>query len=56
MVKLRGMRWAEQMARMAAKMNAYRVFFCGKARNKRPLGRSTRAWEDNIKMHLPEIE
>ena len=28
----------------------------GKPEGKRPLGRTTRRWEDNIKMNLEEVE
>jgi hypothetical protein len=37
-----------------AKRNAYRVLV-GKPEGKRPLGRSRRRWEDNIKMDLRDI-
>jgi hypothetical protein len=36
------------------KRNAYRIFV-GKPEGKRPLGRLTRRWVDNIKMDLREI-
>jgi hypothetical protein len=36
------------------KRNAYRLFV-GKPEGKRPLGRPTRRWVDNIKMDLREI-
>jgi hypothetical protein len=36
------------------KRNAYRILM-GKPEGKRPLGRSTRRWVDNIKMDLREI-
>jgi hypothetical protein len=39
---------------MAEKRNAYRSMV-GKPEGKRPLGRSRRRWEDNIKMDLMEI-
>jgi hypothetical protein len=35
-------------------MNAYRILV-GKPEGKRPLGRRTRRWVDNIKMDLKEI-
>jgi hypothetical protein len=35
--------------------NAYR-FFVGEPERKRPLGRSTSKWEDNIKMDLIKME
>jgi hypothetical protein len=39
---------------MGAKRNACRILV-GKAEGKRPLGRPTRRWEDNIEMNLREI-
>jgi hypothetical protein len=54
MIKSRRMRWAEHVARMGAKRNAYRILV-GKPDGKRPLGRSRRRWVDNIKMDLGEI-
>ena len=33
----------------------YTEFWCGKPEGKRPLGRSRRKWEDNIKMDLQEV-
>jgi hypothetical protein len=39
---------------MRAKRNAYRILV-GKPEGKRPLGRPTRRWVDNIKMDLREI-
>jgi len=33
----------------------YRVLM-GKPEGERPLGRSRRSWEDNIKMYLQEVE
>jgi hypothetical protein len=38
---------------MEAKRNAYRILV-GKLEGKRPLGRPTRRWEDNIRMDLRE--
>jgi hypothetical protein len=37
------------------KINAYRILV-GKPEEKRPLGRSRRRWEDNIRMDLKEVE
>jgi hypothetical protein len=53
MIKLRRMRWAGHVARMRAKMNAYRILV-GKPEAKRPLGQPqhTSRWVDNIKMDL----
>jgi hypothetical protein len=42
------------MARMGERRGAYRVLV-GRPEGKRPLGRSMRSWEDNIKMDLREI-
>jgi hypothetical protein len=54
MMKSRRMRWAEHVARMGQKRNAYRLLL-GKPEGKIPLGRSRRRWVDNIKMDLREI-
>jgi hypothetical protein len=50
----RRMRWAGHVARMGEKRGVQRVLV-GKTEKKRPLGRSRRRWEDNIKMDLQEI-
>jgi hypothetical protein len=42
------------VARMGEGRIVYRVFV-GKPEGKRPVGRSRRRWEDNIKLHLTEI-
>jgi len=47
----RRMRWARHVARMGERRGVYRVLM-GKPEGKRPLGRSSRRWEDNIKMNL----
>jgi hypothetical protein len=39
---------------MSMKRNAYRVFV-GKPKGKKPLGRPSCRWEDNVKMDLREI-
>jgi hypothetical protein len=49
----RRMRWIRNVVRMEAKRIACRV---EKPEGKRPLGRPTRTWEDNIKVYLREIE
>jgi hypothetical protein len=54
MIKSRRMRWAEHVARMGLKKNAYRLLV-GKPEGKRPLGISRRRWMDNIAMDLLEI-
>ena len=40
---------------MEQSRNAYRVLV-GKPKGKRCLGRPRRRWEDNIKMHLKEVD
>ena len=50
-VKSRRMRWAGHVARMGEERGVHRVLV-GKPEVKRPLGRSRRRWEDNIKMNL----
>ena len=54
-IKSRRMRWARNVARMGERSGVYRVLV-GKPEGKRPLGRSRRRWEDNIKMDLQEKE
>jgi hypothetical protein len=54
MIKSRRMRWPGHVARTGAKRNAYRILV-GKPEGKRPLGRTTRRWVDNIKMDLRKI-
>jgi hypothetical protein len=53
MVKLRGMRWEEHVARMGKKRNAC-MLIVGKPEGKKPLGRQRRRREDNIKLDLGE--
>jgi hypothetical protein len=48
-IKTRRMRWAGHVARMGEKRNAYRLLV-GKPEGKRPLGKPTRRWVDNIGM------
>jgi len=50
----RRMRWAGHVARMGERRGVYRALV-GKPEGKRPLGRSRRRWEDNIKMDLQEV-
>ena len=47
----RRLKWAGHVARMDQSRNAYRVLV-RKPKGKRPLGRPSRRWEDNIKMNL----
>jgi hypothetical protein len=51
MIKSRWMRWPRHVARMGEKRNSYRILV-GKPKRKRPLGRPTCRWEDNIRMDL----
>jgi len=51
MVKSRRMRWARYVARMGKMRNAYRILV-GKPEVKRPLGRPSRRWEDNIRIDI----
>jgi hypothetical protein len=53
-MKARKMRWAEHVARMGKKRNAYRLLV-GKPEGRRPLGRPRRRWLDNIRMDLVEV-
>ena len=53
-LKSRRLRWAGHIARMEQSRNTYRVLM-GKPEGKRPLGRSRRRWEDNIKIDLREV-
>jgi hypothetical protein len=53
-MKSRRMRWAGHVACMEAARNAYRILV-EEPEGKRPLGRSTCRWGDNIKMDLREI-
>ena len=54
-IKSRRMRWAGHVARMEEERVVHKVLV-GKPEGKRPLGRSRRRWEDNIKMDLQEVE
>jgi hypothetical protein len=53
-VKSRRMRWAGHVARMGEERGVRRVLV-GKTEGKRPLGRTRRGWEDNIKMDFQEV-
>ena len=48
------MMWARHVARMGESRGVYRVLV-GKTEGKRPLGRPTRRWEDNIKVDLQKV-
>jgi hypothetical protein len=53
-IKSRRMRWEGHVAQMGEKRNVYRLLV-GKPEGKRPLGRPSHRWMDNIKMDLSEI-
>jgi len=53
-IKSGRMRWAGNVARMRERRNVYRVLV-GNPEAKRPLGKSRRRWEDNIKMDLQDV-
>ena len=50
----RRMRWAGHVARMMEGRGVNKILV-RKPEGKRPLGRPTRRWEDNIKMDLQEV-
>ena len=54
LIKSRRMRWAGHVVRMGETRGVYRVLV-GKHEGRRPLGRPSRRWEDNIKMDLQEM-
>jgi hypothetical protein len=54
MMKSKRMRWAGHVARIGAKRNPYRMLV-EKPEGKRPPGRPTCRWADNIKIDLKEI-
>jgi hypothetical protein len=53
-IRSRRMWWAEHVARMGEKRNAYRLLV-GKPEGKRPLGRPRHMWVDSIKIDILEI-
>jgi len=53
-IKPRRKKWAWYVALMGERRGVYRVLV-GKPEGTRPLGRSRRRWEDNIKMDLQEV-
>jgi hypothetical protein len=53
-IKSRRMRWAGHVARMGDVKGAYNILV-ERPGGRRPLGRTRRRWEDNIKMDLREI-
>ena len=54
MIKSRRMRWAGHVACMWERRVIHRVSI-GKPEGKRPLGRPSLRWEDNIKMEPQEV-
>ena len=54
LITSRRMRWAGHVACMVERGSVYRVLV-GKPEGKRPLGRTRRSWEYNIKMYLQEV-
>jgi len=53
-IKSRRMRWAGHVAYMGEGRDVHRVLV-GKPEGRRPLGRSRRRWEDNIRMDIWEV-
>ena len=54
-IKSTRLKWAGHVARMELGRCAFKSI-TGKPTGKRPLGRSRRRWEDNIRMDLKEID
>jgi hypothetical protein len=52
-IKSRRLRWAGHVARMEEGRSAFKIL-AHKPTGKRPLGRPTCRWEDNIRMDLKE--
>jgi hypothetical protein len=55
MIISRRMRWAGHVACIGERRGVYRVLV-GQLKGRRPLGRSRCRQEDNMKMHLREIQ
>ena len=53
-IKSRRLRWAGHVARMEEGRSAFKIL-TRKTIGRRPLGRPTRRWEDNIRMDIEEI-
>jgi hypothetical protein len=53
-IKSRRTRWTEHVARMGEGRDMYRVLV-GKPEGKRPMGRPTHRWEDNVNVDLLEV-
>ena len=52
-LKSRRLRWARHVARIKESRNAQS--FSGRPEGKRPLGRTIRRWEDDIKMNFKVV-
>jgi hypothetical protein len=50
MIKSRRMKRSGYITRIRVMRNAYKIFV-GKSEGEKPLGRPSRRWEDNIKLH-----
>jgi hypothetical protein len=53
-IKSRRMRWTAHVARMRERRGSYRLPV-GEPEGKRPLGKPTRRWDDNIKTDLQGV-
>ena len=53
-IKSRRMRWVEHVAHTGKKRGAYRIFVVRPER-RRPFGRPSHRWWDDIKMDLQEV-
>jgi hypothetical protein len=53
-IKSRIMRWAEHVARIGERRGIYKILR-GQPEGKRPLGRTRRRGEDNIKKDFPKV-
>ena len=53
-IKSRRLRWAGHVARMEEGRSAFKLL-TGTPTQKRPLGRPTCRWEDNIRINIKEI-
>ncbi|KAJ4441387.1 hypothetical protein ANN_11242 [Periplaneta americana] len=54
-IKSRRLRWAGHVVRIAWANPEMHIVLVGRPEGKRPLGRTRRRWEDNIKMDLREV-
>jgi hypothetical protein len=52
--QIKGMREAGDVVRTWQLRNAYKILV-GEPESKRPLGRPSRRWEDNVKLDIKEI-